>query len=89
MDIESLNVATLIELEERSGLTLSEVMAKAQAIDITAGQLPPAKVLGALSFIAARIADPAATWDEAITRPLSDLSTLADLDGGGDQSPED
>lgn len=84
MDIESLNVATLIELEERSGLTLTEVMAKAQAIDIESGQLPPAKVLGALSFIAARIGDPAATWDDAITRPLADLATLV----GGDESPE-
>ena len=85
MDIANLTTRTLIELETNAGMTLSEIMAKATHLDLATGELPPAKVLAGLQFIAGRLSDPAATWDECIDRPLTDLVTLI----GGDDSPED
>lgn len=87
IDVDGITLATLIDLEDH-GVAMTDITA-ITALDMSTGQLPPARVLAGVALIAARAKDPAATWDDMLTTDLSNIVTmLGDDDGDGDDSPE-
>lgn len=81
LDFDRITIADLMVMEDH-GVTLDALTDLADAPD---GATPPAKVLAAVAYLAARAEDPAATWEDAINRPFSEITTVME---GGTPDPE-
>lgn len=84
MDFEKLTIDTLMVLED-NGVTVGD-LAELENFDPAKG-MPPARVMAAMAFLAARTTDPAATWEDARAYTFSDLMNILTADEPAD-SPE-
>jgi hypothetical protein len=76
IDLDELTNGDIIEIEERTGMSFSDIGAA-----LKDGGKPVGKLLAALTLIDMRTTNPAATWEDALlVKPLKDAGEAVPVD---------
>lgn len=76
IDLDELTNGDIIEIEERTGMSFSDIGSALQD-----GSKPVGKLMTALAMIQMRATDPDATWEQALkVKPLKDASKAVEPD---------